>query len=221
VVSTESFCWQSDFLSGSGFLPSRVMRYICLHLNEEAIITSAKPIAKSKVSTQEVRQKKTPDPMRPSALRTAIFGLFFSFLFLVTPGYFLYRYFTISNYLFERYYEFPAAQLPANMRDASQFVSELHLRTILPGSNDSFYAGICCLDVGETQQAIHYLEAYLQSPSTSPNPKAFRDATQWFLAMAYLSERDCESARQLLGAVANDSSHHFHGKSKEIIARMD
>ncbi|MBK6903779.1 MAG: tetratricopeptide repeat protein [Saprospirales bacterium] len=64
-----------------------------------------------------------------------------------------------------------------------------------------YYKGLCLLETGELTGARNIFS------SIAAGPSAFAEDAQWYLALAFLREKDYESCQEALRAIAPDSMH--------------
>lgn len=80
------------------------------------------------------------------------------------------------------------------------------------GSSAQFFAGICCMEMGEFDRAIQYFKATINSNNT-----LFIDQARWFLALCYVRTGDIEKARSIL----NDLSQISRFKQTEVLELLE
>lgn len=77
-----------------------------------------------------------------------------------------------------------------------------------------FYAGIARLANQQPKESIQYL----QPVADSDNP--YQEQAQWYIALAYLKDNDHQSAKKLLGKIANQSVHDRKKEAQQILKSL-
>ncbi len=85
------------------------------------------------------------------------------------------------------------------------------------GNQDTtlFYQGNSSLALGKTDEAIASFARITASPG---NP--FYHEAQWYLALAYLKEKQTSAARNQLQAITADNSHPYYNRAAELLQKL-
>ena len=72
------------------------------------------------------------------------------------------------------------------------------------------------LALEKTQKAIPILQSISEQPSNR-----FYQASQWYLALAFLKDKQKEKAKNLLNIIQQNTQHPFSKKTKKILESLD
>jgi tetratricopeptide (TPR) repeat protein len=76
------------------------------------------------------------------------------------------------------------------------------------------YRANALLGKGETQQAIEEYQTLLD------NNTKFKNMTKWYLALAYIKDKNLEKAKSLLEVLSNTSDKDYQKKAKQLLKKL-
>lgn len=160
---------------------------------------------------------------------------------ILLPGlFFLFKWLSPSNNedLFRQYYASYPNDIPLSARSA-QSANQLHpqlllaleqyetgdfsaalpgLQLVLREDDDNhaanFFAGICCLELADYQQAIPYLEKCRQSDTL------YASRATWYLALALLKNDQVAASKSLLTELSENSGGYRRKDAQELLERL-
>lgn len=105
-----------------------------------------------------------------------------------------------------------------NKGDYQNAVLEFEKELAVNPSNERalFYASVSYLSIGKPDKTISGLNRLLQNPSSE-----FFDAAQWYLALAYVKQKDAESARQNLRQIQSNEKSRYRKQADELLKELD
>jgi tetratricopeptide (TPR) repeat protein len=100
-------------------------------------------------------------------------------------------------------------------------IAILHLEEFINLENSSesnkrnalIYIGITNLALGNINKAIHNFNKITQQNPT------FREAAQWYLALAYLKQNNLENCNQQLKIIQDDKQHEYHARAENLLGK--
>lgn len=142
-------------------------------------------------------------------------------IFLLAEGYSFYR-LSPEKLFAERYtpYELtaspdageqPGSEIETAYRQKDfREVIRLHAISVLSVKN-IFLTGLAYLETGDAAKAISNFQVVLAEMKRDKS-SALKDVSEYYLALAYLKNRDYDEAIELMNEIHNNSSHLYRGK---------
>ncbi|MBE7170763.1 MAG: hypothetical protein INR73_09235 [Williamsia sp.] len=97
------------------------------------------------------------------------------------------------------------------LHDSMQLITTVFPNTKEPSQQDYFYTGNAYLQLGNAPDAIR-LFTLLQQKNAATNQHMLEEDTEYYLAMAYLLNREPGKALPLLTQIHNNPQHLYHDK---------
>lgn len=97
-------------------------------------------------------------------------------------------------------------------------VIKLNANSVL-SIKDVFLTGMAYLETGDHSRAISSFQVVITD--VKDDKTVLKDAAEYYLALAYLQNRDYDQAIELMNAIRNDSSHLYKAKfNRKYISRV-
>ncbi|MBN8699638.1 MAG: tetratricopeptide repeat protein [Chitinophagales bacterium] len=143
-------------------------------------------------------------------------------IILLIGGFWMYRAFSLSpEEVFSRNYHVYSLNIPgsdssgltpvetAYSRANYREVIRIHDAGLDKTAKGEFLAGIAFLEKGNNQKAIKCFHEVLDLNSSQADP-AFKEESEYYLALTYIRNKSLDEAISLLNAIATDNSHKYH-----------
>lgn len=101
-------------------------------------------------------------------------------------------------------------------------VAALHLEQFINRDNSTetnkrnvlIYLGIAHLALGNVNTAIHNFNKITQENPT------FREAAEWYLALAFFKKGDFQNCEKQLNIIQGDKQHEYHAVAENLLAKI-
>ena len=77
--------------------------------------------------------------------------------------------------------------------------------------NALFYGGVCCVNLGQADKAIEYLDQVLQNENSS-----FSEEAKWYKALAYAKKKDFVTAKKLLNEIISENGFYAQQAKEKL-----